>query len=90
MVFVISEIIGWKISGMMYMDEICEVVSKVLIMVLIVLVIVIGVGIIVIYFVIWLIIKLLRCIVVLVEKISEGDLIEMIEINLKDEFGVLS
>lgn len=90
MAFATSETTGWKISGTMYTDEIREAASKVLTMASIVLAIAIGAGITAIYFVIRSITKPLRRIVASAEKISEGDLTETIEINSKDELGVLS
>ncbi|MCY9376829.1 methyl-accepting chemotaxis protein [Bacillus sp. T17B1] len=90
MAFATSETTGWKISGTMYTDEIREAASKVLTMASIVLAIAIAAGITAIYFVIRSITKPLRRIVASAEKISEGDLTETIEINSKDELGVLS
>ncbi|MBU2661169.1 methyl-accepting chemotaxis protein TlpB [Bacillus cabrialesii] len=90
MVFATSETTGWKISGTMYSDEIRDAASKVLTMASIVLAIAIAAGITAIYFVIRSITKPLRRIVTSAEKISEGDLTETIEINSKDELGVLS
>lgn len=90
MAFATSETTGWKISGTMYADEIRDAASKVLTMASIVLAIAIAAGITAIYFVIRSITKPLRRIVASAEKISEGDLTETIEINSKDELGVLS
>ncbi|KIN34765.1 hypothetical protein B4073_3125 [Bacillus subtilis] len=90
MAFATSETTGWKISGTMYANEIHNAASRVLIMASIVLAIAIGAGMTAIYFVIRSITKPLRRIVASAEKISEGDLTETIEINSKDELGVLS
>ncbi|MEK3802098.1 methyl-accepting chemotaxis protein TlpA [Bacillus sp. FSL K6-1234] len=90
MAFATSETTGWKISGTMYANEIHDAASRVLIMASIVLAIAIGAGMTAIYFVIRSITKPLRRIVASAEKISEGDLTETIEINSKDELGVLS
>lgn len=90
MAFVTSETTGWKISGTMYANEIHDAASRVLIMASIVLAIAIAAGMTAIYFVIRSITKPLRRIVASAEKISEGDLTETIEINSKDELGVLS
>ncbi|MED2969982.1 methyl-accepting chemotaxis protein TlpA [Bacillus subtilis] len=90
MAFATSETTGWKISGTMYVNEIHDAASRVLIMASIVLAIAIGAGMTAIYFVIRSITKPLRRIVASAEKISEGDLTETIEINSKDELGVLS
>ncbi|MGF9603690.1 methyl-accepting chemotaxis protein TlpA [Bacillus subtilis] len=90
MAFATSETTGWKISGTMYANEIHDAASKILIMASIVLAIAIGAGMTAIYFVIRSITKPLRRIVASAEKISEGDLTETIEINSKDELGVLS
>ncbi|AEP92128.1 methyl-accepting chemotaxis protein [Bacillus subtilis subsp. subtilis str. RO-NN-1] len=90
MEFATSETTGWKISGTMYVNEIHDAASRVLIMASIVLAIAIGAGMTAIYFVIRSITKPLRRIVASAEKISEGDLTETIEINSKDELGVLS
>ncbi|AXP49627.1 methyl-accepting chemotaxis protein TlpA [Bacillus subtilis] len=90
MAFATSETTGWKISGTMYANEIHDAASRVLIMASIVLAIAIAAGMTAIYFVIRSITKPLRRIVASAEKISEGDLTETIEINSKDELGVLS
>ena len=90
MAFATSETTGWKISGTMYANEIHDAASRVLIMASIVLAIAIGAGMTAIYFVIRSITKPLRRIVASAEKIREGDLTETIEINSKDELGVLS
>ncbi len=90
MAFATSQTTGWKISGTMYANEIHDAASRVLIMASIVLAIAIGAGMTAIYFVIRSITKPLRRIVASAEKISEGDLTETIEINSKDELGVLS
>ncbi|XRL94183.1 methyl-accepting chemotaxis protein TlpA [Bacillus subtilis] len=90
MAFATSETTGWKISGTMYANEIHNAASRVLIMASIVLAIAIGAGMTAIYFVIRSITKPLRRIVASAKKISEGDLTETIEINSKDELGVLS
>ncbi|MCG3228853.1 methyl-accepting chemotaxis protein TlpA [Bacillus subtilis] len=90
MAFATSETTGWKISGTMYANEIHDAASRVLIMASIVLAIAIGAGMTAIYFVIRSITKPLRRIVASAKKISEGDLTETIEINSKDELGVLS
>lgn len=87
MVFDINKLMGWKIGGIMYLDEIYEVVKFVFYIVLIVLVIVIIIGIIVMILIIWLIIMLLKQFVGFFKWISEGDLIEIIDICLKDELG---
>lgn len=89
MAFATSQTTGWKISGTMYANEIHDAASRVLIMASIVLAIAIGAGMTAIYFVIRSITKPLRRIVASAEKISEGDLTETIEINSKDELGVL-
>ncbi|OTQ82285.1 chemotaxis protein [Bacillus subtilis subsp. subtilis] len=89
MAFATSETTGWKISGTMYANEIHNAASRVLIMASIVLAIAIGAGMTAIYFV-RSITKPLRRIVASAKKISEGDLTETIEINSKDELGVLS
>ncbi|KAF1678176.1 methyl-accepting chemotaxis protein [Bacillus sp. SKDU12] len=90
MAFATSEATGWKISGTLYADEIHDAASRVLTMASIVLAIAIAGGITAIYFVIRSITKPLTRIVASAEKISEGDLTETIEINSKDELGVLS
>ncbi|WIL35309.1 methyl-accepting chemotaxis protein TlpA [Bacillus stercoris] len=90
MAFATSETTGWKISGTMYANEIHDAASRVLIMASVVLAIAIAAGMTAIYFVIRSITKPLGRIVASAEKISEGDLTETIEINSKDELGVLS
>lgn len=80
MVYDMNGLIGWKISGMMYLDEIYEVVLLIFYLFLFVFVLVIVIGIIVMVLIICFIIKLFKQFVILLKQISEGDLIEMIEI----------
>lgn len=63
MIYIINELIGWKIVGIMYMDEIKDVLKFVFIMGMIVLIVFIVVGGFLILFIVCLIIILLKCFV---------------------------
>jgi len=89
MVFTTNELTGWKIGGTLNSSEVEESARPILIMTTIVIVISSIVGALLAFPIINPIIRSLRKLVYLAEKISEGDLTERVDIRSNDELGEL-
>lgn len=88
--FTTNQLTGWKVAGTMYMSDIQSTVQPILYATLIVLLIALLIGIVLVYFNIRSIMRPLRSLLRTSELIRDGDLTESVDVNSKDEFGVLA
>ncbi|CAM4174153.1 chemotaxis protein [Bacillus manliponensis] len=89
MVFATNAKTGWRVGGTMYADEITEAAAPVLYTTLVIAVIAFLVGGALIYVITLFITRPLKSLVESSQKISEGDLTEVIEVRSSDEIGQL-
>lgn len=88
--FVTNELTGWKVGGVMELNEIKDATKPILITTLSVTAFLILLGVAISYFIIKSITKPLNVLVNATQKVSEGDLAQTIETKSQDEFGKLA
>lgn len=87
--FVTNELTGWKIAGTMNIDEANQKAEPILFTTILIISVFIVIGIIVSYVIVLSITKPLKRLILLTEKVSDGDLTQTFEIKNKDEIGQL-
>jgi methyl-accepting chemotaxis protein len=87
--FVTNELTGWKIAGTMNVEEATQKAEPILFTTLVMISIFIIIGILVSYVIVLSITKPLKKLVLLTEKVSDGDLTQEFEIKNNDEIGQL-
>lgn len=87
--FTTNQLTGWKLAGVISVDEAKSEASPIFVVMLIVLIAALLYGILRSYFVIRSIMVPLRSIKEIAHRISEGDLRERIQVHTNDEFGEL-
>lgn len=87
--FVTNELTGWKIAGTMNSEEAYQKAEPILFTTILIISVFIVIGIIVSYVIVLSITKPLKRLILMTEKVSDGDLTQTFEIKNKDEIGQL-